>query len=285
MFDRFFLKPKWLVNPNRFFMFLMTFLALAPTAMAQDLLLAPYRVVFDGGSRSQEIALINRGSKTGTYRIEFVNMILNDKQELVESDSVAMGEKSAKDMVRASVRQVELDAGETQMIRIALRKPVDLPVGEYRTHLKVTSLPQVEPPRLDELKPNEVSVKLMPAFGMTIPVLVRQGRPAANATAVKAAIRNIDEDGSGQFDIDIKRQGDRSLFVDIDVATAPSKGKGAWVMTARGVSIYAPYSNRLFSFQATKAQIDMIKSNKYKVMVTEIDANGKQIAKPTEAVF
>jgi hypothetical protein len=56
-------------------------------------------------------------------------------------------------------------------------------------------------------------------------------------------------------------------------------------MTARGVSIYAPYSNRLFSFQATKAQIEMIKSNKLKIMVTEIDANGKQIAKPTEAVF
>jgi P pilus assembly chaperone PapD len=285
MFNRFFLKLKWPVNPNRLFMFLLAFLAIAPTAKAQDLLLAPYRVVFDGSTRSQEIALINRGTKPGLYRIEFVNMVLNDKQELVESDSTDKGEKSAKNMVRASVRQVELDAGETQMIRIALRKPVDLLVGEYRTHLKVTSLPKVEAPRVDELKPNEVSVKLMPAFGMTIPVLVRQGRPPATATATKATIRNIDEDGSGQLDIDIKREGDRSLFVDIDVATAPAKGKGAWVMTARGVSIYAPYDSRLFSFQATKEQINMIKNNRLRVLVTEIDANGKQIAKPSEAVF
>jgi P pilus assembly chaperone PapD len=285
MFNRFFLNPKWPVNPNRFFIFLMALLAITPTSQAQDLLLAPYRVVFDGSSRSQEIALINRGTKPGFYRVEFVNMVLNDKQELVESNSTDKGEKSAKDMVRASVRQVELDAGETQMIRIALRKPADLPAGEYRTHLKITSLPKVEAPRIDEQKPNEVNVKLMPAYGLTIPVLVRQGRPPATATAAKAGISKIEEDGSGQFDIDIKRDGDRSLFVDIDVATAPAKGKGTWVMTARGVSIYAPYSNRLFSFTVTKEQIDVIKKNKLRVLVTEIDANGKQIAKPVEAVF
>jgi P pilus assembly chaperone PapD len=285
MFNRFFLNPKWPVNPNRFFIFLMALLTVSSTVRAQDLLLAPYRVVFDGSTRSQEIALINRGTKPGLYRIEFINMVLNDKQELVESDSTEKGEKSAKDMVRTSVRQVELDAGETQMIRIALRKPTDLPAGEYRTHLKVTSLPKVEAPRIDEQKPNEVSVKLMPAFGITIPVLVRQGRPPAKATAAKASIGKIEEDGTAQFDVDIKREGDRSLFVDIDVATAPAKGKGAWVMTARGVSIYAPYSNRLFSFNVTKEQVNMIKNNKLRVLVTEIDANGKQIAKPVEAVF
>ncbi len=285
MMYRFFLKPKTPVNLNRLFTFLGLFLALTVQAKAQDLLLAPYRVVFDGSSRGQEVALINRGSKRGVYRIEFVNMAFDDKGELVESDSTAKGEKSAKDMVRSSVRQVELDAGETQMIRVALRKPVDLPAGEYRTHMKVMSLPPVEPLRPDPERPTEISFKLVPAYGMTIPVLVRQGRPAASAMPIAARLANIDSDGNGQFDIDIKRSGDRSLFVDIDVATAPPKGKGQWVMTARGVSLYAPYENRLFSFQVTKEQIALLRGNKARVLVTEIDANGKQIAKPMEAIF
>jgi hypothetical protein len=285
MLDRFFLKLKRPVNPNRIFIFLATLGLLASPAYAQDLLVAPYRVVFDGSARSQEIALINRGSLRGTYRIEFVNMVLDDKGELNESDSTAKGEKWARDMVRASVRQVELDPGETQMIRIALRKPADLPVGEYRTHMKLMSLPPVEPLQADPNKPNEVSFKLVPAYGITIPVLVRQGRPPASATPVAAVLGNIDADGNGQFDIDIKRSGDRSMFVDIDVATAPAKGKGQWVMTARGVSLYAPYPNRAFRFQVTKAQITLLKSNKARVLVTEIDANGKQIAKPVEAIF
>jgi hypothetical protein len=285
MFDRFFLKPKWPVNLNRLFIFLAAFGAAASGAQAQDLLLAPYRIVFDGATRSQEIALVNRGSKRGVYRIEFVNMIIDDKGELVESDSSVKGEKFAKDMVRASVRQVELDAGETQMIRVALRKPTDLAAGEYRTHMKVMSLPPVEPLRPDPDRPNELSFKLVPAYGVTIPVLVRQGRPPATALPVSARVSNVDADGNGQFDIDIKRSGDRSMFVDIDVATAPAKGKGQWVMTARGVSLYAPYENRGFSFQLTKAQIALLKDSKARVLVTEIDANGKQIAKPVEGVF
>jgi P pilus assembly chaperone PapD len=285
MFDRFFLKLKWPVNLNRLFIFLSAFSTFASGAQAQDLLLAPYRLVFDGNNRSQEIALVNRGSRRGTYRIEFVNMVMSDKGELVESDSTSKGEKFAKDMVRASVRQVELDAGETQMIRVALRKPADLPAGEYRTHMKVMSLPPVEPLRPDPDKPNELSFKLVPAYGMTIPVLVRQGRPPATALPISARVSNVDPDGNGQFDIDIRRSGERSMFVDIDVATAPAKGKGQWVMTARGVSLYAPYENRPFSFQITKAQIALLKDTKARVLVTEIDVNGKQIAKPVEGVF
>ncbi len=285
MTNRFFLKLKWPVNLNRLFMFVALTFATAPHAYAQDFLLAPFRVVFDGSNRSNEVALVNRGSKRGTYRIEFVDMVQNDKGELVEGNSTDKGEKFAKSMVRASVRQIELDPGETQMIRLALRKPSDLPAGEYRTHMLVRSLPDVEPPRIDKSTPDKLSFNLMPAFGMTIPVLVRQGRPAATAIATGATVGDIDADGYGLLHIDLQRSGDRSMFVDVDVATAPEKGKGVWVITARGVTLYAPYNHRRLSLQVTKAQIALMQGKRLKVLVTEIDTNGKQITKPVEATF
>jgi hypothetical protein len=285
MINRFFLNPKRPVNLNRIFILAAMALGISTPATAQDFLLAPYRVVLEGNARSSEIALVNRGSKRGTYRVEFVDMVMDDKQELVEGSSTAKGEKFAKSMLRASVRQVELDPGETQMIRIAVRKPADLPAGEYRTHLMVRSLPDVAPPQLDPKSLDRVSFTMIPAYGMTIPVLVRQGRPVASAIATSADISNIDTEGFGLLNVGLKRSGDRSMFVDVDIVTAPAKGKGVWVTTARGVALYAPYDGRMLNLQVNKGQIERAKGQKLKVLVTEIEPNGKQIAKPVEAIF
>jgi hypothetical protein len=285
MINRFFLNPIRPVNLNRLFIIpALAFGGIMPVA-AQDFLLAPYRIVMENNTRSSEIALVNRGSKRGTYRIEFVDMVMNDKHELVEGSSTDKGEKFAKSMLRASVRQIELDPGETQMIRIAVRKPADLPVGEYRSHMMVRSLPDVAPPKIDPTAPDRVSFTMIPAYGMTIPVLVRQGRPTATAIAATAKLSDIDAEGYGLLNIDLKRTGDRSMFVDVDVVTAPAKGKGNWVTSARGVALYAPYDGRTLSLQVSKAQIALMQSQKIKVLVAEIEPNGKQIAKPEEAIF
>jgi fimbrial chaperone protein len=283
--NRFFLKAKFPVNLNSLFIALLAFCSIGTTAHTQDLLLAPFRVVFDGSTRAQEVALVNRGNKRGTYRIEFVNMVMNDKGDLVESDTADQGEKFAKDMLRSSVRQIELDAGETQMIRIALRKPADLAAGEYRSHMLVRSLPKLDPPQLNNASSNEVSFKLMPAFGMTIPVLVRQGRPDAAANIASAKLSEPDSGGWSNLVFDIQRKGERSMFVDVDVVAQPDKGKGIWVTSARGISVYAPYATRRMDLQLNKAQADLLRGKKIRFLLTEIDINGKQISKTTEAMF
>ena len=111
-----------------------------------DLMVMPTRVIIENRDRSAEVALRNSGRAVCTYRISFreMRMVPSGKLEVVPK---AEGGFSAADLVRFTPRQVELKPGETQTIRIQLRKPEGLKDGEYRSHLVFQGLPPVEPPK------------------------------------------------------------------------------------------------------------------------------------------
>jgi len=60
-------------------------------------------------------------------------------------DSAWAGEAFADTLVRYSPRQADLAPHETQIIRIQLRTPPDLPAGEYRSHLLIQAIPRTRP--------------------------------------------------------------------------------------------------------------------------------------------
>ena len=97
---------------------------------AGDLVVSPTRVVLEGRTRSAQLGLVNKGSTTATYRITVVNMHMDESGAIKEVAKPVDGQQFADDLFRYSPRQVTLEPGASQAIRLLLRKPKDLADGE-----------------------------------------------------------------------------------------------------------------------------------------------------------
>ncbi len=140
-----------------------------------NLSIFPTRLVLEGRSRSEEIVLRNSGKAAATYRILFKEMEMNENGEIQERPRKE-GEITAADLIRFSPRQVELAPGETQTVRIQVRKPEGLVDGEYRSHLLFQAVPVAEPPApLGGEVERALSVKITTLLGMSIPIILRHG--------------------------------------------------------------------------------------------------------------
>lgn len=228
---------------------LQTYLDTVPAyaQSAGDLMVAPTRMVFSGRKRAGEINLVNRGSKEATYRISFKNMTMKEDGSYEDIQAPVNGEKFADDMLRFSPRQVTLQPGEVQKVRLMVRKPANLPPGEYRSHMLFRGLP---PEDIGEdveatLNEGEVRVKLIPVFGVSIPVIIQQGNLSSEAEITHTAIEEIPDIGGKQLALHLKRHGDASIYGDIIVNYRADGDSTEYVVAQlRGISILAPYEKR-----------------------------------------
>ena len=207
----------------------------APLSAQGDLLVAPTRLVLDG-RRGGEVTLSNIGSEEATYRItlELRRMTPEGELEPIDEADASVGEKAALEMIRYAPRRVILPPGEPQAIRISARPGAELPDGEYRVHMSFNAIPKVRPIAPQEAgAPGEVAIRLIPIFGITMPIIVRKGE-----VEVTAALANprIEETADGPaFSIDIARSGTASIYGDLLVYP---RGASQPVFALRGIGVY-----------------------------------------------
>lgn len=211
----------------------------AASAGVGDLLVAPTRLVLNGG-RSAEVILNNIGDEPATYRIsaEFRRMKPDGTLEEVTDPTAA--EKAAQDMLIFAPRRVTLAPHEPQSVRIAARPPQGLPDGEYRIHLLFRAVPPATPvAEAANASAKGVNFRLIPIYGVTIPVIVRLG----NLT-VQAAITNVHldhRDGKPVVAMTLERNGTRSTFGEVRVFKAGVKDP---IAISRAVAIYTEINQR-----------------------------------------
>jgi P pilus assembly chaperone PapD len=208
-------------------------------ATAADLMLHPTRIVFDKNQRAAQVEMVNNGSSTLTYRISLVNRRMNETGEFSDAHPPLPGEQFADAMLRHSPRQVVLAPGASQTVRIQLRKPAELATGEYRSHLTFAQVSDAAPSPSGGAG-DGLEIKLTPLIGASIPVIVRHGPTAANATLTQL---KLERDGANQATVlsfEMRRDGNRSLYGDLVVAHTPDGGSERVLARANGVAVYAP---------------------------------------------
>ncbi len=221
---------------------LLLLLAAAHPALA-GLMLYPTRVVLESKTRSAQVELINNGDKPETYRIGIFNRRMTETGEIVAADQPQPGEQFAVDLLRYSPRQVTLQPGKSQTVRITVRKPAGLATGEYRSHLQFDLVAETEgAANLENLaKPEkgEISIVLQALVGASIPVIVRHGETSVTTTLTDLAL----EPGKAneQFlSFTIKRDGTRSVYGDLVATFTPAGGSPLEVAKVSGVAVYVP---------------------------------------------
>jgi P pilus assembly chaperone PapD len=217
-------------------------LTLAGTAQAAgDLLVAPTRVVLDG-PRGTEVILNNIGTETATYRISLELRRMNKDGSFVDvtPENANEREKRALEVISYAPRRVVLPPNQPQAIRVGVRAPDGLADGEYRAHLLFRAIPDAKKVVADPTAPKQgVSISLTPIYGVTIPVIIRQGQLSAQAGIADPQI--ISTADGPTLRIKMTRTGTKSVYGKIRIL---KPGSAQPVYEARGVAVYADNEER-----------------------------------------
>lgn len=236
-------------STTRFILSLACALAavLAPLPAAADLMLHPTRVVLEKNQRAAQVELINSGTETTTYRISIVNRRMGESGDFSAIDTARPGEQFADEMLRFSPRQVTIPPSGGQTVRILLRKPPDLPAGEYRSHMQID---RVGTPA-DGVRvagappgPGEVGVQLRVLVGVSIPLIVRQGETTATLALSGLELLKPTPADPPVIAAVMQRSGNRSVYGDLVVSFTPAGGAAVPVGKAAGVAVYTPNAVR-----------------------------------------
>ena len=178
-------------------------------------MLHPTRLVFEKNQRAAQIELINNGATPATYRIALVNRRMSESGQFEAIETPAPGEQFADAMLRYSPRQITLQPGTAQTVRVMLRKPAELADGEYRSHLQFELLPDVDGSTSIENQAGakDIGVVLNTLVGASVPVIVRHG--VTNATVRLSGLAVTRDGKQPMLSLQFEREGNSSVYGDL----------------------------------------------------------------------
>jgi P pilus assembly chaperone PapD len=244
--------------------------SISSTAQAQgDLLVAPTRVILDG-SRGTEVILSNIGSEEATYRIglELRRMTENGKLEPVEKVDANGVEDAALGMIRYAPRRIALPPGQPQAVRLAARPGAELPDGEYRVHMSFKAIPRPREVTEEEAQSDAVTFRLIPIYGITIPIIVRHGRVEAQVALTQPSI--IQGEDGPELAMSIERSGESSTYGSLSVV---KPGVDEPIVLAGGIAVYPEIGTRQVRIKLTPEQAAQLKG-RGRVEYRELPENG-----------
>ena len=257
----------------------------APGAQAQgvgDLGVSPTRIVLEGRTRTAQVSLLNKGTAKVTYRISVVNMRMTQDGRFERIEEPDAGQQFAHRFLRFAPRQVVLEPGGSQTVRILLRKPKNLPSGEYRSHLYFSAVPKPNAGRNVELANDgegiRISLTVVP--GVTIPVIVRHGELTVSASlSGLTLVRPTDANAKTPLaSVRITRNGDRSLFGDVTVTYMNGTGGNEYVLAkANKLAVYTPNVSRVLALPLRVPQGVTLAGGRLQVVYRARSEDGGQV--------
>lgn len=253
-------------------------------AFAGGFLLAPTRLIFEGGGRAKELTIMNQSSETQTYRVRLEDRRLSETGEY-EVILDASEPFVASPMLRLSSRQIIILPKESATLRVLLRRPTSLATGEYRSHLIVTELPIIAPPTIDPDPNAPLTATITSVLGISIPVIVRSGETSARVSIAKV-VRVPVPDRPDLLNIDVRLEsvGNRSAFVDLRILSTRQR-RGNAIFLSKAVSIYSPVNARNLTLSLTAQQTARLKEGSAVLQYQEVNQDGVPIGPNAEVAL
>ncbi|MCB1531886.1 MAG: molecular chaperone [Alphaproteobacteria bacterium] len=162
------------------FLTLALIFALIP-APASATFVTPKRIMIKDGQQAATVTIQNRNKQAMVYQFGWERRVQtpDGKFKNLKDGETIPGYRPADDMFIFSPRQVIVQPGQTQRVRILVRRPADLAPGEYHSHLHIMPDPlsKAEAP---EVTQRGVGGILEMRTRMSIPVFLRQGPTSVN---------------------------------------------------------------------------------------------------------
>ena len=227
----------------------------APLSAQGDLLVAPTRVILDG-SRGTEVVLSNIGSEEATYRIGLELRRMTEDGQLVPVEKTEANgvEEASLGMIRYAPRRIALPPGQPQAVRLAARPGAELPDGEYRVHMSFKAIPRPREVTEEQPQGDQVTFRLIPIYGITIPIIVRHGRVEAQVALTQPSI--IQGEDGPELAMSIERSGDSSTYGALSIV---KPGFEKPILLAGGIAVYPEIGTRQVRIKLTEEQAAQLK--------------------------
>ncbi|MCD6062587.1 MAG: molecular chaperone [Flavipsychrobacter sp.] len=232
---------------------LLVLVLISAETTAQGLLVLPRRVVFEGTKRTQELNLANSGMDTAKYTISIIEIKMNDDGTFEQVTDTGSTLKSLSKHLRIFPRTVILGPNEAQTIKIHLTNGGKLAEGEYRSHIYIKALPK-EKPEGKQLKRmvSNLSLKLTPVFGLTVPVIARIGQYSGSITFSETEFQMVND--SPKLNLVLNRTGSMSTYGNLAVDYVPTQGELIRLEMVKGLAVYTPNQTRQLRINLPKKE-------------------------------
>lgn len=245
--------------------------ASAQEAAAANINISPRRVIFTPNERTAAVYVFNQGSAPVLVDVSLVDNVMLPDGEIVaveagsrrdtpEFAAAAERLRSAKELVLATPSRLSIPPGEGRTVRLRASMPDESAAREWRTHLTVATVPSrttgLTAERAAELAPGELSFLVETTFGISIPLIVRNGAPEAAARfgAFSLAEPSAADQANGVaavLTVPVGRSGEKSLYGNVEVRAG--SGRNAELLgLARGIGVYAEQDERLVRIPLTR---------------------------------
>lgn len=230
--------------------FLAIMLAI-PSAAYANLLVTPLQIVFKDRERNTEITLVNTGRDINTYKLgwEVLKQIDGAGGYVPVSDEERKTRTDLEDFAVFTPRQITLNPGDKQVVRVAIRSPKDIADGEYKSHLKlsIVSNPNLladtqKKPEKDEIG---IGAKVMTSY--SIPVVYRLGTYDSKVEVGAPSLSKSPKTSNMLINLNVKRSGLHGVIGLIKVYYTPNGGKEAEIGSLGNASLYSEVGNRDFT--------------------------------------
>jgi hypothetical protein len=227
-------------------------------AQVADLNVSPKRLVLEQTSRAGAIYIFNRGARAATYAVSLDDKVMTPDGAIRTPDDAAAAPggpatiaraRSARSMILFTPHRVTLQGGSSQVVRLQVLRPVGLAAGEYRAHLTVRELPpETEGLTAEQAAADEngsLSVHITTLLALSIPVIVRQG-PSDVRAGVEGVSYSVGDGPAriARVSLQLVRQGESSLFGDVEIRRLAGDKPGELVGVLRGVGVYPEVDRR-----------------------------------------
>lgn len=221
-----------------------------------NLLITPRRVVFDGTKRVQELNLANTGKDTAKYNVSIVQYRMKEDGSFEEITKPDPGQNFADKNIRFYPRTVTLAPNEAQVVKMQVANTTNLAPGEYRSHVYFRAVPkQGALGEEDKTKDaTAVSVKLVPIFGITIPVIIRVGESTTKVSLSDLKLEMVN-DTTTRLNVTFNRTGNMSVYGDLKVVYVSPAGAETPVGSVNGIAVYTPNAVRRFRVDLDKKAV------------------------------
>jgi len=242
-----------------------------------NLLITPRRIVFEAGKRTQEVNLANTGTDTARYAISMIQYRMEKDGSFKEITQPDSGQYFSDKFIRFFPRNVTLAPNETQVIRLQLVNNQQLKAGEYRSHMYFRAIPKVNTFASSKdtvVDPGTIKIRLIPQFGLSIPVIVRTGVSTTVCTLTDVNIKNTPEGSYAHMQIN--RTGNMSVYGDIKINYVSESGTISQIGLIKGLSIYTPNLQRTVDIKIEPTSGTNLHKGKLQV-VYSAQADAKQM--------
>jgi hypothetical protein len=211
-----------------------------------DIMIMPIRIVFSSRDRMQDITVFNSSNvQAGTYQLAWIYAAQTEEGAYKRLDVPLNPELDPETAILFSPRQVTLQPGGKQRVRLSLRRPANLPDGEYRAHLYLKNTKKQSG---GKMAANGIQIGVGMNVGLAVPVIIRQG--AYDGAASIGPPQFIPGSADGKYPpkikIDINRSGKFSTIGNVNVYWKSSQG-GEEKLIARqnAINIFPEVSRRI----------------------------------------